>query len=51
VRTRSIPEDIYAMNIAFGGADMRKAYVTLSTEGKLVWMRWDEPGLKLSFNA
>jgi gluconolactonase len=38
-------------NIAFGGDDMRDAYITLSGSGKLVKMRWPEPGLKLNFNA
>jgi gluconolactonase len=38
-------------NIAFGGADMRDAYITLSMAGKLVKTRWEEPGLKLSFKA
>jgi gluconolactonase len=36
-------------NIAFGGEDMRDAYLTWSTSGRLVKMRWDEPGLKLNF--
>jgi gluconolactonase len=36
-------------NIAFGGEDMRDAYLTWSTSGRLVRMRWDEPGLKLNF--
>jgi len=47
----SIPEDVSVTNIAFGGEDMRDAYVTLSNSGKLVRIRWDEPGLKLAFNA
>jgi gluconolactonase len=51
VRMRPIPEDHSVTNIAFGGDDMRDAYVTLSNTGKLVRMRWDEPGLKLAFNA
>lgn len=38
-------------NIAFGGEDMRTAYITLSLTGKLIRMRWDRPGLKLAFNA
>lgn len=33
-------------NIAFGGKDMRDAYMTWSTSGRLVRMRWDEPGLR-----
>jgi len=41
--------DLITTNICFGGADMRDAYVTLSTTGKLVKLRWPEPGLKLNF--
>jgi gluconolactonase len=48
---RPIPEDSAVTNIAFGGEDMRDAYITLSISGRLVKMRWDEPGLKLAFNA
>ena len=36
-------------NIAFGGKDMRDAYITLLRTGRLVKVRWDEPGLKLHF--
>jgi len=36
-------------NIAFGGEDMRDAYLTWSTTGRLVRLRWKEPGLKLNF--
>ena len=36
-------------NIAFGGDDMRDAYITLLRTGRLVKVRWDEPGLKLHF--
>jgi len=43
--------DLLTTNIAFGGADMRDAAVTLSTTGKLAVARWDEPGLRLPFNA
>jgi len=41
--------DPLVTNIAFGGADMRDAYVTLSATGQLVKLRWPEPGLKLNF--
>jgi gluconolactonase len=51
VSVRRIPEEPYVTNIAFGGEDMCDAYVTLSSSGKLVKLRWDEPGLKLAFNA
>ena len=47
----AIPEDHAVTNIAFGGDDMRDAFITLSGTGKLVRTRWDEPGLKLAFNA
>jgi len=46
-----ISGDSSVTNIAFGGADMRDAYITLSETGKLVRVRWDEPGLKLAFNG
>ncbi len=43
--------DLMTTNIAFGGADMRDAYLTLSTTGKLAKVRWPVSGLKLAFNA
>lgn len=43
--------DFLTTNIAFGGADMRDAAITLSTTGKLALARWDEPGLRLNHNA
>lgn len=46
-----IPGERYVTNIAFGGADRRDAYVTLSTSGRLARLRWDEPGLELHYNA
>lgn len=36
-------------NIAFGGPDMRTAYVTLSGRGQLVRMTWPRPGLRLNY--
>jgi gluconolactonase len=44
-------DDRYVTNIAFGGEDMRDAYLTFSTRGLLVRTRWDEPGLRLNFNV
>jgi gluconolactonase len=38
-------------NIAFGGADMRDAYVTLSSTGRLARTRWQAPGMRLPFNC
>lgn len=43
--------DILCTNICFGGADMRDAWVTASSTGKLYKCRWPRPGLKLNFNA
>jgi gluconolactonase len=43
--------DKMVTNICFGGADMKDAFVTLSETGRLIHTRWDEPGLKLNFNA
>ncbi|QLC26498.1 SMP-30/gluconolactonase/LRE family protein [Parasphingopyxis algicola] len=38
-------------NIAFGGPDMKTAYITLSLTGRLIKMDWPRRGLKLPFNA
>ena len=43
--------DRVTTNIAFGGGDMRDAFITYSMQGKLVKMRWPEPGLRLVYNA
>lgn len=49
VSTHTPLPDMLVTNIAFGGGDMRDAYVTLSGTGKLARLRWPEPGLKLNF--
>ena len=41
--------DLMTTNICFGGADMRDAYLTLSSTGQLAKVRWPRPGLKLNF--
>ncbi len=46
LRVVKMPERM-PTNICFGGPDMRTAYITLSTSGKLVAMPWDEPGFRL----
>ena len=51
VTSLPIPGERYVTNIAFGGADMRDAWITLSGQGKLVRTRWEEPGLLLAFNG
>jgi len=39
----------YCTNIAFGGDDMKTAYITLSGYGTLVAVDWPRPGLKLAY--
>jgi gluconolactonase len=47
---RHIPmPDRWATNICFGGPDLRTAYITLSSTGRLVAMPWDRPGLRLNY--
>ena len=36
-------------NIAFGGSDMRHAYVTASATGRVYRLTWPRPGLRLNF--
>jgi gluconolactonase len=43
--------DLITTNICFGGADMRDAWITASSTGKLYKTRWPRPGLKLNHNA
>lgn len=44
-----MPDEI-PTNICFGGSDMKQAYVTLSSTGRLYTMPWNEVGLRLAFN-
>jgi gluconolactonase len=46
VRHIPMPER-WATNICFGGPDLRTAYITLSSTGRLVSMPWERPGLRL----
>ena len=46
VRHIPMPER-WATNICFGGPDLRTAYVTLSSTGRLVALEWERPGLPL----
>ena len=41
--------DALTTNICFGGPDLKTAYVTLTSLGKLVALDWPRPGLKLHF--
>jgi len=46
----AVPDPL-TTNLCFGGADMRTAWITASSSGKLYKCRWPRPGLKLAFNA
>jgi gluconolactonase len=41
--------DPLTTNICFGGPDLRTAYVTLSSTGRLIAMDWPRPGLRLNW--
>jgi gluconolactonase len=41
--------DRFVTNICFGGEDLRTAFVTLSSSGRLVTLDWPQPGLPLNF--
>ncbi len=41
--------DPITTNIAFGGADLCTAYITLSSTGRLVSTPWPRPGLRLNY--
>lgn len=41
--------DRITTNICFGGEDLRTAYITLSSTGRLAAVEWDTPGLPLNF--
>lgn len=41
--------DIITTNICFGGPDLKTAYITLSSTGRLVRMDWPRPGLPLHY--
>jgi gluconolactonase len=41
--------DVMTTNICFGGPDLKTAYITLSSTGRLVAMEWPRPGLPLNY--
>ena len=41
--------DVFTTNICFGGKDLKTAFITLSTTGKLVSCQWETSGLPLNF--
>jgi gluconolactonase len=44
-------DDPVTTNIAFGGHDLRDAFITCSMRGQLVKTRWVEPGLPPAYSA
>ncbi|MDG1691033.1 MAG: SMP-30/gluconolactonase/LRE family protein [Alphaproteobacteria bacterium] len=42
-------DDFMTTNICFGGADLKTAYITASSSGRLLKTQWDAPGLPLNF--
>jgi gluconolactonase len=42
-------DDFYATNIAFGGPDLRTAFITLSSTGRLISVPWPRAGLPLNY--
>jgi gluconolactonase len=49
VKTVKMP-DIYTTNICFGGANMRKAFITQSMLGQIIEVDWPAAGLRLNYN-
>ncbi len=49
VRAQCEMPDEIPTNICFGGGDMRTAYVTLSSTGRLYQLPWPDAGLRLAF--
>ena len=43
--------DLVTTNICFGGGDMRTAWITAGSTGRLYKTRWPRPGLRLAYNA
>jgi gluconolactonase len=43
--------DLLCTNICWGGRDMKTAYITMSSTGKLASCDWRSPGLRLTYNA
>lgn len=43
--------DRFTTNVCFGGPDMKTAYATLSSSGRVVSFPWPRPGLPLNFSG
>ncbi|MDO8704387.1 MAG: SMP-30/gluconolactonase/LRE family protein [Sulfuricaulis sp.] len=42
--------DLFTTNICFGGPDLKTAYLTLSSTGRLAVLDWPRPGLRLHWS-
>jgi gluconolactonase len=42
--------DPFTTNLCFGGPDMKTAFITLSSTGRLVALDWPRPGLRLNWS-
>jgi gluconolactonase len=49
VRHVPLPGDPYVTNICFGGQELKTAFVTLSSTGRLIAFEWDRAGAKLNY--
>lgn len=50
VETVAMPDE-FSTNLAFGGPDMKTAFVTLSGKGRVIAVDWPRPGLKPNFSG
>lgn len=50
IRHVPMPER-WVTNICFGDPDLRTAFITLPSTGRLVSCHWSEPGLRLNYNG
>jgi gluconolactonase len=48
-RHLAVPSERWVTNIAFGGPELRTAYLTLSSTGRLVSCPWENSGLLLNY--
>jgi len=44
-------DDLIVTNICWGGKDMKTAFITMSSTGRLAMCDWRSPGLRLAYNA
>jgi gluconolactonase len=47
----AVPGEALVTNICFGGEDLRTAYITASSTGRLIEMPWPRPGCRLNYSS